>query len=269
MGRIIKAISIFFEKLNEDHVGEYAAKCAYFTFLSFIPFIILLLSLIKYMNIERNTLIYILEAVLPTVTKNSVLDIIQEVYSKSLETVSISAIFLLWSAANSFYSLSVGLSSIYKGEDKENHIRLRIKGLVGTIIVIFTIIMVLILIVFGNKINEIIQEKFSAFSEFVTFILSIREVLVIASLFLMFVLMYRFVPNKKGSRLKNQIPGALFSSIRMVSCFIFLFNLCRCIYKFFYYIWKFSNNNINYDVVICNNLYNFIRSRNKCNINGI
>ena len=47
MGRIIKAISKFFEKLNEDHVGEYAAKCAYFTFLSFIPFIILLLSLIK------------------------------------------------------------------------------------------------------------------------------------------------------------------------------------------------------------------------------
>ena len=85
--KIIKGIGKFFNRVGEDHVGEYTAQCAYFTFLSFIPFIILLLSLIKYMNIERGTLEYILEAILPTITKNSVVDIIQEMYSKSLQTL--------------------------------------------------------------------------------------------------------------------------------------------------------------------------------------
>ncbi len=257
MKRIIKTIGLFFTKLDNDHVSEYAAKCAYFTFLSFIPFIILLLSLIKYINIERETLIYILEAFLPAVTKNSVLDIIQEVYSKSFEAISISAIFLLWSAANSFYSLSVGISSIYKSKDRENYIRLRIKGILGTIIVILTIIMMLILIVFGNKISEVIEEKFSALNEIIAFILNIREILVIMFLFLIFVLMYRFIPNKEGSKLKNQIPGAIFSAIRLVCSILFFLNLCRYFHKFFYNIWKFSNNNIGYDVAICNNLYNF------------
>ena len=262
MKKIVKAIGKFFDKLNEDHIGEYTAQCAYFTFLSFIPFIILLLSLIKYMNIERETLVYILEAILPAITKNSVLDIIQEVYSKSFETVSISAIFLLWSAANSFYSLSLGLSSIYKGEEKENRVLLRIKGLIGTIIVIFSVIMVLILMVFGNRINNIIEENFDSFSGITTFILSIRNIIVIGGLFTMFVIMYKFVPNKKGNRLRKQIPGAIFASARMVCAIIFFFNLCRCFYKFFCYIWKFSYNNFNYDVALCNNLCNFIWCRN-------
>ena len=211
---IIQSINKFFQRINDDHVGEYAAKCAYFTFLSFIPFILLLLSLIKYMNIDRSTLEYILEAFLPTVTTNGVVDIIQEMYSKSFQTISISAIFTLWSAANSFYALTLGLSSVYRSENKKNFILLRIKGVVGTIIIIFTIIMVLILLVFGNRISLTVEENFPNFSGIINFILNIRSLLVIISLFIIFVLMYRFVPDhQKGNSLKSQVPGAIFASI--------------------------------------------------------
>ena len=211
---IIQNLNKFFQRINEDHVGEYAAKCAYFTFLSFIPFVLLLLSLIKYMNIDRSTLEYILEAFLPTMTKNGVVDIIQEMYSKSFQTISISAIFTLWSAANSFYALTLGLSSVYRSENKKNFILLRIKGVVGTIIIIFTIIMVMILLVFGNRISLTVEENFPNFSEIINFILSIRSLLVIISLFIIFVLMYRFVPDhQKGNSLKSQVPGAIFASI--------------------------------------------------------
>ena len=211
---IIQNLNKFFQRINEDHVGEYAAKCAYFTFLSFIPFVLLLLSLIKYMNIDRSTLEYILEAFLPTMTKNGVVDIIQEMYSKSFQTISISAIFTLWSAANSFYALTLGLSSVYRSENKKNFILLRIKGVVGTIIIIFTIIMVLILLVFGNRISLTVEENFPNFSGIINFILNIRSLLVIISLFIIFVLMYRFVPDhQKGNSLKSQVPGAIFASI--------------------------------------------------------
>lgn len=213
--RYIKLIDKFFKKVNEDHVGEYAANSAYFSFLSFIPFIILLLSLIKYIDIEKDTLIYILEAILPTITKNSVLDIIQETYSKSFETISISAIFMLWSAANSFYALNLGLSSIYKskGEKENNYFFQRIKGMVGTLAIIISIIVVLILLVFGNRINIILNEKFPHLIGKYMYILDIRSILVIVWLFIMFILIYRFVPNRKGKGLKYQIPGAIFASI--------------------------------------------------------
>ena len=168
--KIIKFVKDFLKKMNMDHVSEYTAQCAYFTFLSFIPFIILLLSLIKYMNIDREALIYFLESILPAMTRNSVLDIIQEVYSKSIQVISISAIFTLWSAANSFYALSAGLSSIYKGEEKKNsHFLLRIRGVIGTIIVLISIILVLVLMVFGNRINHIMQESFPMLSNISSF----------------------------------------------------------------------------------------------------
>lgn len=212
--KLLKFIKKFLSKMNEDHVGEYTAQCAYFSFLSFIPFIILLLSLIKYMNIDRNTLVYVLEAILPTMTKNSVIDIIQEVYSKSIQTISISALFTLWSAANSFYALSLGLSSIYKGEEKnKNHILLRIRGVLGTVIILVSLIFVLILIVFGNRINSIMQENFPMLSHISNFIINIRGLIVITSLFIVFTLIYRFVPNKKGNRILKQIPGAIFAAL--------------------------------------------------------
>lgn len=225
--KIIQGIKAFLKRISSDHIGEYSAQCAYFTFLSFIPFVILLLSLIKYINIDRDTLVYILEAVLPTITKNSVLDIIQEVYSKSLETVSISAIFILWSAANSFYALSLGLSSIYKGEEKDtNYILLRVKGILGTIITLFSIIIVLILLVFGNRIHLVMQESFPGLDKVIQYIINIRSIVVIIALFIMFVLMYRFVPNKKGLKLKKQIPGALFAAVRVGFGFLFFFDIC-------------------------------------------
>ena len=172
------------------------------------------------MNIDRATFEYMLEALLPTVTKNSVVDIIQEVYSKSFQTVSLSAIFTLWSAANSFYALTLGLSSIYRSENKDNFVFLRIKGIVGTIIIIFAIIMSLVLLVFGNKISIAIQDNFILFGEVINFILDIRSLIVIVSLFVIFVLVYRFVPDKNENKLKNQIPGALFASVRVVCAFL-------------------------------------------------
>lgn len=211
--KTLKFIRFFLKKISEDHISEFTAQCAYFTFLSFIPFIILLLSLIKYMNIDRSNLVYILETILPSITKNSVIDIIQEVYSKSIQTISISAIFTIWSAANSFYALSLGLTAIYKGEGKRRSpIILRLKGILGTAIILISIIFVLIIIVFGNKINYSLQEKFPMITTISSFILNIRSIVVISSLFIVFALIYKFAPNRRGNRLVKQLPGAIFAS---------------------------------------------------------
>ena len=82
--KFIKEIRLFFNKVSADNIGVYTAQCAYFSFLSFIPFIILLLSLTKYININYDTFEYILESIFPVTAKNTVLNIIQEVYSKSI-----------------------------------------------------------------------------------------------------------------------------------------------------------------------------------------
>lgn len=117
---------------------------------------------------------------LPSIMKNSVADIIQEMYSKSIETISISAIFMLWSVSRSFYALTKGISAIYKREEDENYIFLRVKGMIGAIIALLLIIVILVLLVFGNSIESAINQNLHGFSDVLKFILSARTIISIA-----------------------------------------------------------------------------------------
>ena len=135
--------------------------------------------------------------------------------------------------------------------------------MIGTIVMLLVIIAVLILFVFGNRINLLIEENFPSLSYISNYILDMRNIVIIISLFTVFVFIYRFVPNIDNNHLKQQIPGAIFVSIRMDCSFLFFFYLYKYIYKLFFHIWKSFNNNFNYDVALCNNIHYFAWSRNK------
>ena len=71
-----------------------------------------------------------------------VLGIVQEVYSKSIGTISISIIFTIWTAGRGLFALTKGLQSVYhvSSEENESYIYLRIKAIVETIIFIILIV---------------------------------------------------------------------------------------------------------------------------------
>ena len=84
--------------MNEDHISEYSAQCSYYTILSFIPFVILLITLIQYTNVDQQTLFDVISKIVPKSMNEFVIGIVREVYSKSIGTISVSIIFTLWSA---------------------------------------------------------------------------------------------------------------------------------------------------------------------------
>ena len=166
--RNYKNINKLLTQMSEDHVSEYSAQCAYYTILSFIPFAIILITLIQYTSITQQNLFEAISKVIPNSMNELVLGIVQEVYSKSIGTISISIIFILWSAGRGLYALTKGIREIYKieGEKKENYFILRLKAILQTIIFIILITAGLALLVFGNSFVSIIQENFGAFLEF-------------------------------------------------------------------------------------------------------
>ena len=108
-----KMVQKIFENMREDHVSEFSAQCSYYTILSFIPFVILLITLIQYTNIDQQTLFDVIAKIVPSSMNEFVLGIVREVYSKSIGTISISIIFTLWSAGKGLFSLMKGLHSVY------------------------------------------------------------------------------------------------------------------------------------------------------------
>ena len=107
-------IDRLFKNMDNDHISEYSAQCSYYTILSFIPFIILLITMIQYTSIEQQALLEAISKIIPVSMNEMVLGIVREVYSKSIGTISISIIFTLWSAGKGLYALTKGLQGVYK-----------------------------------------------------------------------------------------------------------------------------------------------------------
>ena len=211
---ILKSTKRLFQNFSKDHISESSAECAYYVILSFIPFIILLVTLIQYTSIEQYQLFNIISTIIPNSTHDFVLGIIKEVYSKSIGTISISIIFTLYSASRGLYALSKELHFIYNYTDKnkKSWIYLKIISLLQTTLFILLITVGLIGMVFGKSIITTARVKFGIFSNYSTFYHILGRVIAIIVTFIIFLLIYKFMSNHK-IKLRKQILGAAFASI--------------------------------------------------------
>lgn len=219
----MKQFNVILKNSGDDHISEYSAQCSYYTILSFIPFVILLITLIQYTNIEQQTLFDVISKIIPSSMNEFIIGIVREVYSKSIGTISISIIFTLWSAGKGLFALTKGLHSVYNtDEDKEKSVLyLRIMALVETIVFIVLIMIGMVLLVFGNSLKSIMQQHFGALENFNAFSQFVTEIGFIFATFVVFLFLYRFMPNHKVT-FKSQVPGAIFGAIALnVISFVF------------------------------------------------
>lgn len=221
------------ENLSKDHVSEYSAQCAYYTILSFIPFIILLLTMIQYTGINQKTLFEVISRIIPSNMEELVLNIVQEVYSKSIGTISISIIFTLWSAGKGLYGFTKGLQKIYKVKNKArtNYFYLRFISIIQTIFFIMLIVIALIGLVFGKTLISLLKDQFG-----ILFNLGILEKIFIEIgfifiAFIIILILYKYMV-RSNQKTKGLVLGALFAAIalKVVS---FVFSIYLDIFKGF------------------------------------
>ena len=229
----LKKYKILFKNMEEDHVSESSAQCSYYTMLSFIPFIILVITLIQYTGVNSQTMFYALSRIIPSSMNEMVLSIVQEVYSKSIGTISISIIFTIWSAGRGLFALTKGLQNVYKTNEEKSasYVYLRVKSIIETIIFIILISVGLTLLVFGNSLRAIIQERFGGFKNYNTLSLILTQFGFVLATFVIFLLLYKFMPKHKVT-IKSQVYGALFGAI-MLNIISFIFSNYLKIFKGF------------------------------------
>lgn len=213
----ISSIQKILDNIKEDHISEYSAQCAYYVILSFIPFIILLLTLIQYTNIEQQQLFDIISKTIPSSMSEMVLGVVREVYSKSVGTVSISLIFTLLSADKGLFALVKGLHSVYNYSDNQEKsmIYLKLTSILKTMIFIILIAVGAVILVFGTPIISTIQEQFGLLENYTIISKILTQVVYACIVFVIFLCLYKFIPGHKIT-FKSQIPGAIFSSVALI-----------------------------------------------------
>ncbi|MDO4679480.1 MAG: YihY/virulence factor BrkB family protein, partial [Eubacteriales bacterium] len=209
---VIQLLSGFMDRISSDHVSAYAAQAAYFLILSFIPFVLFLTTFIRYTPLTYNLVRDAIIGFVPNNLQSFLLGILGDVYMRSSAIAPITAIIALWSAGRGMQSITNGLNTIYHVKETRNWLMTRIYSVVYTMLFVISLIVSLTLLVLGTRIQAAIAKHFPIIGDILGRLIGARTLLVFAVLFLVFLFLYKVLPNRKAT-FKSQIPGALITAV--------------------------------------------------------
>lgn len=212
MIRLIEEVKEMKRDMEKSHVGAYAAQSAYFIMLSFLPLIILFLSVIQFTGIGKADLYSLIQEVVPVGFQSWLLGIIDEMFSRTVATVSVSALATIWSAGKSFMALNRGMNAICHVEKQQNYLLMRLRGAVFALAFVLLIVATLVLIVFGTSIHDLFAIYFPFLSIFTRIILSFRMVVMLGLFTFFFAFLYMVLPSRRAGFVE-QFPGAIFAAL--------------------------------------------------------
>lgn len=205
-------IGKFFDKIADDNVAAFSAQAAFFMILSLFPFCMLLMTIIQYTPLTKNTLLSLCDIYLPNAFDSYARALLDEIYSKTSGTfISVSIISSLWLGSKGFTSMFAGLNSVYDVKEKNNYFKVRFFSMFYTVIFAVAIIGSLTVLVFGNKLSYWLTENVPEIGFHVASIINVRVTISGLLLLLLFMTMYKIMPNRKAT-LYGQFPGALFAA---------------------------------------------------------
>ena len=210
--KIFTKVQTILEVFQEHRLNAAAAHAAFFIILSFIPCIILLFSLLQFTSIDKVTITVMIQKILPREMQTFFAGIIRDAYNRTASTVSLSALATVWSAGRGMMALTQGLQWIAGIKESRNYFAVRFRATLYTVVMLLSIIVFLLLGVFGNALLNIIAVRFPIATYAVEIIIDIKNVFLLLFATVIFTLIYRFMPGNEIP-LSQHLPGAVVSSL--------------------------------------------------------
>lgn len=213
----------FSKKLRDTSISAYSGQSAYMLILSFFPFFMFLIALLRYTPLSEEILITAVETFFPTSFRSFMTSLINGIFKmQSASILPVTVITALWLGSKSFLSLINGLNSVYEIEETRNYFVLRFLSVLYTMLFAVIILATLTLLVFGNILFYNLTNYFPIIEHILLPIISFRSLASFLIMLFFFALMYRNIPNKK-LHFSEQLPGALLATTGWMS-FSFLYS---------------------------------------------
>lgn len=201
----------FIKQINDSHIGAYASSAAFFMFLSLIPILLLLCSIIPYTPVTKANLMTALVDFLPDSIDPIAVSVVNEVYGKSNTLLSVTAVATVWAGARGIWALNRGLNVI-NGVEAKGYFALKFRSCLYTVILICSIMMSLAITVYGDTVVAFIRTSIPKSRYLMDFLSSLKLFIVSFLLFIFLMLLFTWLPNER-QKWYTQIPGAVFSSL--------------------------------------------------------
>ena len=204
-------------------VPLYASQASFFLALSVFPALVLLMSLLRYTELEVADLTELLHGILPNALMPSAQNLIEKTYRSSTGTLlSISAITTLWSASRGMEGLRSGLNAI-AGEADTSWLRARLSSILYTVLFLLTLLLTLALHVMGNGLIHYLPHSNNPLLQLLESVVDLRFFLLLVVQIFVFCGMFAYFPNRR-SRLRDVFPGAVFAALGWLG-FTYLYSI--------------------------------------------
>ncbi len=202
----------FSTQMRKQNISAYAASIAFFFFLSVVPMLMVICTIIPYTPLTEENLVEAVTDITPDLVDDLVESLIADVYDKSAGILSVAVIATIWSAAKGVMALMRGLNAVNGVEENRNYFVIRFIASFYTLVMLVAVILSLFIMVFGDQLVTLALHRLPQLQMVVSFFMSFRFMAVWVVLTLSFAAIYAYMPDKK-QKFKEQIPGAAFASV--------------------------------------------------------
>lgn len=200
-------------RYKNHHISSLASQLAFDMLFSFFPFLILLLTLVGFINVDPIEVISSLQTIMPEQLYELVSTLsLQLLQTRNGNLLSFSLIFSLYTASRAFRAVRYGLNRAYNEDEDKNKIKVVILSVLFMIVISFMIIFVLAFLVFGEMISLTLVEWLDLDIKLFYFIRYLRYPIVLSGMVVVFSAVYKLIPSRK-IKWKEAFPGAVFTSI--------------------------------------------------------
>lgn len=222
---------MFIKKIGYDDIFALGAQLAYYMVLSFIPFLMFLMTLVGFSHLNSDAVLNLLSNVMPTEAFNLIQSTVIEIVDREQTGLLwISIALAIWVSSSGFKAVIKGLNKAYGVKENRSYIKLKLISMIYTILLALIVIATLFLFVFGDVIGDFFM-KVLEHPEFIYYIWNmLRYVVVILIMILFFMFLYNATPCVRLGWLEV-IPGAVITTLGWISIS----------YIFAYYVNNFSN----------------------------
>lgn len=149
---------------------------------------------------------------------------VHEIYLNVNPTaILIVIVSVLWTAGKGFNSLIEGLNSVFDITEHRNGFVLRLYSILYTIVFAVIIVVCLIIFILGTLILDFFNKHLPLVGNIIETIMNLRTLISVLLFTLFFTFLYVAIPSRH-TKIKRQIPGALFSAVGWTG-FSFFFSL--------------------------------------------
>lgn len=200
-------------EFKKDDVPLLAAAQSYYYLLSIFPMMILILTILPFLNIDSQAVVTLVQNTAPSgmtsVLEENILSIV-ETPRGGLFTIGL--IGALWSASNGINAFINASNTAYDIEETRSFIKVRGISIALTLGMIIALAAALILPIFGNLIIDFINSVVSLPPQTELLFQVLRWVVALTIMSAVLLVLYRFAPNKT-LKWKEILPGAVTAAV--------------------------------------------------------